>query len=94
MGVKTFCYDSDRNQFENPKFCKKLESDAVESLCDFDGLWCVPGSPYRSMNGALNAIRFARENNIPFIGTCSGFQHAVIEYAQQIGINGYTSRRI
>jgi CTP synthase (UTP-ammonia lyase) len=34
------------------------------------------------MKGALNAIQFARENNYPFIGTCGGFQHTVIEYAQ------------
>jgi CTP synthase (UTP-ammonia lyase) len=50
----------------------------------FDGLWCVPGSPYRSMEGALIAIRHAREQNIPFLGTCGGFQHAVIEYARNV----------
>ena len=50
----------------------------------FDALWCAPGSPLVSMSGALNAIRFARENNIPFIGTCGGFQHAVIEYARNV----------
>lgn len=44
-------------------------------LKSFDGLWCAPGSPYNSMTGALNAIRYARENNVPFIGTCGGFQH-------------------
>jgi CTP synthase (UTP-ammonia lyase) len=48
----------------------------------FSGLWCVPGSPYRSMEGALIAIRFARENGRPFLGTCGGFQHAIIEYAR------------
>jgi CTP synthase (UTP-ammonia lyase) len=50
----------------------------------FDGLWCVPGSPYRSMNGALLAIRHARESATPFLGTCGGFQHAVIEYARSV----------
>jgi CTP synthase (UTP-ammonia lyase) len=50
----------------------------------FDGLWCVPASPYRSMDGALRAIRFARENARPFLGTCGGFQHAVIEYARNV----------
>ena len=49
-----------------------------------DGLWCVPASPYRSMDGALRAIRFARENARPFLGTCGGFQHAVIEYARNV----------
>ncbi len=53
-------------------------------LSGFDGLWCAPGSPYQSMWGAVNAIRYARENNIPFIGTCGGFQHAAIEYARNV----------
>jgi CTP synthase (UTP-ammonia lyase) len=35
----------------------------------FDGLWCAPGSPYQSMDGALRAIRFAREKERPFIST-------------------------
>jgi CTP synthase (UTP-ammonia lyase) len=48
----------------------------------YDALWCVPGSPYRSMDGALRAIRFARDEGQPFLGTCGGFQHAVIEYAR------------
>ncbi len=56
----------------------------VESLKNFDGFWCVPASPYRSMNGALLAIQFAREHNIPFLGTCGGFQHTVIEYARNV----------
>ncbi|HUS37700.1 MAG TPA: hypothetical protein VM680_20290 [Verrucomicrobiae bacterium] len=47
-----------------------------------NGIWCVPGSPYRNMEGALTAIRFARENKIPFLGTCGGFQHALIEFAR------------
>src|SRR5262249_44347282 len=50
----------------------------------FDGLWCVPGSPYRSTEGALRAIRHARESGRPFLGTCGGFQHAVIEYARNV----------
>jgi len=49
-------------------------------LNSLDGLWCVPASPYKSMEGALTAIKYARENKIPFLGTCGGFQHAVIEY--------------
>jgi CTP synthase (UTP-ammonia lyase) len=48
-------------------------------LDPFQGIWCVPGSPYQSMDGALRAIRFARENDRPFLGTCGGFQHAIIE---------------
>jgi CTP synthase (UTP-ammonia lyase) len=39
------------------------------TLQQFDALWCAPASPYDSMNGALRAIRFAREEGWPFIGT-------------------------
>jgi CTP synthase (UTP-ammonia lyase) len=53
-------------------------------LVSCHGLWCVPASPYRSMDGALRAVRFARESPRPFLGTCGGFQHAVIEYARNV----------
>jgi len=39
------------------------------ALRDFDGLWAAPGSPYRSLEGALAAICFARERGVPFFGT-------------------------
>ncbi len=39
------------------------------TLRQFDALWCGPGSPYKSMEGALQAIQFARENGRPFFGT-------------------------
>lgn len=61
-----------------------LEGDAGSRLEGFDGLWCVPGSPYASIEGALAAIRFARAEGVPFLGTCGGFQHAVIEYARNV----------
>ena len=47
-------------------------------------MWSVPASPYKDMGGALSAIKFARENNVPFLGTCGGFQHAVIEYFRNV----------
>ena len=58
--------------------CEQLSFDG------FHAFWCVPGSPYRSMDGALRAIRYARENHLPFLGTCGGFQHALIEYARNV----------
>ena len=61
-----------------------LEGRGSEVLREFDAVFCSPGSPYRSLDGALEAIRFARENGVPFIGTCGGFQHAVIEYARNV----------
>jgi CTP synthase (UTP-ammonia lyase) len=39
------------------------------ALRRFDALWCAPGGPYKSMDGALWAIQFAREEGWPFIGT-------------------------
>jgi len=61
-----------------------LETETAYTLQPFHALWCAPGSPYASMQGALQAIRFAREANVPFIGTCGGFQHVVIEYARNV----------
>lgn len=64
-----------------------LPTDTITAETDLsrhDGLWCVPASPYRSMDGALRAIRFARETPRPFLGTCGGFQHAVVEYARSV----------
>src|SRR5262245_52463169 len=60
------------------------ELTSVQRVADFGGLWCIPGSPYRSMTGVLLAIRYARERGRPFLGTCGGFQHAVIEYARSV----------
>lgn len=46
-----------------------LDQDAEATLGQFDALWCAPGSPYESMEGALQGIRFAREKDRPFFGT-------------------------
>lgn len=50
----------------------------------FDGFWCVPASPYVNMDGALRAIQYAREQHKPFLGTCGGFQHALLEFARNV----------
>jgi len=52
----------------------------AERLSEYQAIWCVPASPYANMDGALLAIRFAREAPRPFLGTCGGFQHAILEY--------------
>ena len=58
-------------------------------LPHYSGIWAVPASPYLSMDGALMAIRHAREQGVPFLGTCGGFQHALIEFARDVaGITG------
>ena len=48
---------------------EKIASQGTDCLDVFDGLWAAPGSPYRSLDGALAAIRFARERRLPFLGT-------------------------
>ena len=60
------------------------ESAVNADLAAYDGFWCVPASPYRSLEGALRAIRFAREERRPFLGTCGGCQHAVLEFARNV----------
>ncbi len=53
-------------------------------LEEYAGFWCVPASPYRSMEGALRVIRRARETGRPFLGTCGGCQHAILEFARNV----------
>ncbi|MER5206269.1 hypothetical protein [Streptomyces sp. NPDC002825] len=60
------------------------DAEALAALKGFDAVWVLPGSPYVSEAGALAAIRTAREDGIPFLGTCAGFQHTLIEYARDV----------
>lgn len=53
-------------------------------LQGYAGIWLAPASPYASLEGALHAVRYAREKGIPFLGTCGGFQHAVLEFARHV----------
>jgi CTP synthase (UTP-ammonia lyase) len=53
-------------------------------LRDATAIWCVPGSPYESTVGALRAIQHARTENKAFLGTCGGFQHALMEFVQNV----------
>lgn len=60
------------------------EIQTADDLVGYDAIWVVPASPYKNAEGAFTAIRYARENSIPFLGTCGGFQHAIIEYARNV----------
>ena len=53
-------------------------------LSEADGLWVVPGSPYRNDAAVYSAIKAARTSGQPFLGTCGGFQYAVIEFARDV----------
>jgi CTP synthase (UTP-ammonia lyase) len=61
-----------------------LECSAEKKLESFDGIWGSPGSPYKSFDGMLKGIEFARRRDWPYLGTCSGFQYAFIEFARNV----------
>jgi CTP synthase (UTP-ammonia lyase) len=50
----------------------------------FTGIWLVPASPYANEVGALAAISYARSKPVSFLGTCGGFQHALLEFAKEV----------
>lgn len=60
------------------------DAEAEGAVRGFDAVWVLPGSPYRSEAGVLTAVRTAREEGIPFLGTCGGFQHALLEFARNV----------
>lgn len=61
-----------------------IDTNFEKIITTYNGFWIAPGSPYKSMSGALDIIKFARLNNIPTLGTCGGFQHMVIEFARNV----------
>ncbi len=58
--------------------------DPPRDLAGYSGAWFVPATPYENTAGALAAIRWAREGGRPILGTCGGFQHALIEFARNV----------
>ena len=61
-----------------------VEPNAGKILETFDGIWAAPGSPFKSFDGMLKGIEFARRRDWPFLGTCAGFQYALIECARNV----------
>jgi CTP synthase (UTP-ammonia lyase) len=60
-----------------------LEHDC-SGLSGFDAIWGAPGSPFASAHGMLNGIEHARTNDVPYLGTCAGFQYALIELSRNV----------
>jgi len=58
--------------------------DAAEKLKHLDAVLVAPGFGERGIEGKIEAVRYVRENNIPFLGICLGMQMAVIEYARNV----------
>jgi CTP synthase (UTP-ammonia lyase) len=46
-----------------------IARDGAGVLGKFDGIWVAPGAPYRNLEGALVGIRYARESDLPLVGT-------------------------
>ncbi len=60
------------------------ESNIETKLQDLQGILVAPGFGHRGIDGKLLAVKFARENNLPFFGICLGMQCAVIEFARNV----------
>jgi CTP synthase len=60
------------------------DDNAAEKLGGWDGILVAPGFGHRGLAGKLVAVRYARENKIPFMGICLGMQCAVIEFARNV----------
>ena len=60
------------------------DGERVRGLDGFGGIWLTPGSPYADDGAAYEAVRWARERDVPFLGTCGGLQYAVIEYFRNV----------
>ncbi|MCC7027440.1 MAG: CTP synthase [Saprospiraceae bacterium] len=60
------------------------EKDVSKLFKELDGLLVAPGFGERGIEGKIQAIRYARENNIPFFGICLGMQCAVVEFARNV----------
>ena len=59
------------------------DENVAEKLGNLDGLLVAPGFGHRGIEGKIIAVKYARENNLPFFGICLGMQMAVIEFAQE-----------
>src|SRR5205823_12611057 len=76
---------------------QRIESEVIERegpkvLAGADGLLVPGGFDKRGIGGKVEAIRFARENNLPFFGICLGLQCAVIEFSRHVlGLDGANS---
>ncbi|WP_100612261.1 CTP synthase [Confluentibacter lentus] len=62
-----------------------LNDDNIKlKLCHLDGVLVAPGFGERGIEGKITAVKYVRENNVPFLGVCLGMQMAVIEFARNV----------
>jgi CTP synthase len=75
--------------------CLEKNADELKLLEGQDGIFIPYGFGPRGTEGKIRGIKFARENNIPFLGVCYGFQLAVVEFARHVcGFDGANSTEI
>ena len=71
------------------------DSNAAELLKDMDGVLVAPGFGERGLEGKIAAVRYARENGVPFFGICLGMQMCVVEFARNVlGMKGAHSPEV
>ena len=75
--------NSEEFEIENNLNEKKVEEN-LQKLKQYNGIIVPGGFGSRGIEGKLNAIKFVRENNIPYFGLCYGMQLATIEYARNV----------
>jgi CTP synthase (UTP-ammonia lyase) len=78
------CSDANGTPVEFSWMPTEMVAQKLNQIEAAGGIWIGPASPYKSMEGALAAIRLAREKKIPLLGTCGGFQHIILEYARNV----------
>jgi len=81
----------------NPKWMgsEDLSYEDLEEADDLDAILVPGGFGARGTEGKIEAIRYARENDVPFLGICYGFQLAIVEYARNVlGLDDATSKEL
>ncbi len=69
-----------------------INTDESNKITNLDGILVAPGFGERGIEGKIEAIRYVRENDIPFFGICLGMQCAVVEFARNVlGLEGAAS---
>jgi CTP synthase len=77
------------------KELEKAGADPKQILAGYDGIIIPGGFGSTGVEGKINAIRYCRENNIPFLGLCYGLQLAVVEYSRNVcGLDGANTTEI
>jgi CTP synthase len=86
--IEAFVHAGAKNECKVRVQCIQSEQltpeNAVESLKGLDGVLVAPGFGQRGFEGKIAAIKYVRENNIPFFGICLGMQCAVVEYGRNV----------